>query len=380
MEQQDVLAAIYALYHDAQNRFNADRYLTAFQADQRAWDFSLAILAQPLRADSPEVHFFAAQTLNTKAKRDWRQRAEHLATVQQTVQILHRALSEGWTQAITLQIAMSLASMAVGSLPDEWPSCVLDICSWFAQFGGATIQLMTLLPDALDSCVESYQAMERRKMILTTSWTDSVHALVASAMRNAMEAGQWAVATSAVECATAWVQLDVRTRQLVRPRTPVATRATCVQVPQAQLLILTCEAIKHLSSAASTQVRCGVDAASCETRAALQHLHRMSVDVVPSPVAWLNRLTAHLRIWQLDGKQAAAHVNCFEKAVELLADAMSSWVPGNAQQTNDFSELFGASRPRSGILHFTTRLSMATLHPVHRCLLPLQRWAHPSPR
>jgi hypothetical protein len=225
--EQDVLAAIHALYHDAQNRFNADRYLTAFQADQRAWDFALAILSQPLRADAPEVHFFAAQTLNTKAKRDWRQRAEHLATIHQTVQILHRALSEGWTQAITLQIAMSVASMAVGSLPDEWPDCVRDICTWFAQFGGATIQLMTLLPDALDSCVESYQQTERRKAILMTSWNDSVHALVAAAMRNAMEAGQWAVATSAIECATAWVQFDVRTRRLVRVRTHAQGRRLC---------------------------------------------------------------------------------------------------------------------------------------------------------
>ena len=44
---------------------------------------SFGAVTEPFCAERPEPHFFAAQTLHTKAKRDWRQHGEHSATVVQ---------------------------------------------------------------------------------------------------------------------------------------------------------------------------------------------------------------------------------------------------------------------------------------------------------
>ena len=69
MSQQQLLAALHALYHheDSKVKDDADRWLEQWQQSVEAWSVADAVLHDP--ACSMESQYFCAQTLRTKVRR-----------------------------------------------------------------------------------------------------------------------------------------------------------------------------------------------------------------------------------------------------------------------------------------------------------------------
>lgn len=135
------LQALEALYHspDPATKRQADEWLTTFQQQPQAWPVSDQILTN---ANSPDVRFFAAQTMRTKVQFDFFQLpAASYANLRDSLLAHIDRFRAPEHQAIHTMLAIALADLAI-QMDTEWEKPVELL---FMKFGGNPEMYPTLL-------------------------------------------------------------------------------------------------------------------------------------------------------------------------------------------------------------------------------------------
>ena len=139
--EQEVHAAVLALYHDPSRADVANSYLLAFQTSEAAWSIGGALLSAP----QPEVALFGACCLHQKAK----SATLPVQQLQQQCEGLLMAIGQAGQGAVRTQLC--LAAAALGGSLEAGPAALAQTASFAALPSQAQVELLATLPQACPS-------------------------------------------------------------------------------------------------------------------------------------------------------------------------------------------------------------------------------------
>nr|XP_032821906.1 importin-13 isoform X2 [Petromyzon marinus] len=210
--------ALHQLYYDPaiEHKNAAQKWLMQAQVSPDAWHFSWVLLGSE---KAPEIQYFGASALHTKISRYWADiPSEQYEALKSQLSTRIAQFADGPKMVLT-RLCVALASLALNTLPDAWPTAVSDMTQAFPP-GPALLELLTVLPEEL----QTSRLAQHRKGVVRGVLAREAPACVFPLLLRLLEqgggggggagdgaasAGATTLGQKVLRCFASWVQLDV---------------------------------------------------------------------------------------------------------------------------------------------------------------------------
>ncbi|XP_061423786.1 importin-13 isoform X2 [Lethenteron reissneri] len=208
--------ALHQLYYDPaiEHKNAAQKWLMQAQVSPDAWHFSWVLLGSE---KASEIQYFGASALHTKISRYWADiPSEQYEALKSQLSARIAQFADGPKMVLT-RLCVALASLALNTLPDAWPTAVSDMTQAFPP-GPALLELLTVLPEEL----QTSRLAQHRKGVVRGVLAREAPACVFPLLLRLLEqggsggagdgaasAGATTLGQKVLRCFASWVQLDV---------------------------------------------------------------------------------------------------------------------------------------------------------------------------